>query len=39
MGNSMGRVKIQGILLQTFTIQIGLMQGDPLSTTLFNVDL
>jgi hypothetical protein len=39
MGNSMGRVKMQGIPSQIFTIQIGLMQGDPLSTTLFNVDL
>jgi hypothetical protein len=32
MGNSMGRVKIQRIISQPFTIQNGLRQGDPLST-------
>jgi hypothetical protein len=39
MGNSMVRVKIQGILSQPFTIQNGLRQADPLSTTLFNLAL
>jgi hypothetical protein len=39
MGNSTGMVKIQGILTQPFTIQNGLRQGDPLSTTLFNLAL
>jgi hypothetical protein len=39
MGNSMGRVKIQGILSQSFTTQNGLRQEDPLSTTLFNLAL
>jgi hypothetical protein len=39
MGNSMGRMKIQGVLSQPFTIQNGLRQGDPLSTTLFNLAL
>jgi hypothetical protein len=32
-------MKIQGILLQPFTIQNGRRQGDPLSTTLFNLAL
>jgi hypothetical protein len=39
MGNSMRRVKIQGILSQSFTIQNGLRQGDLLLTTLFNLAL
>jgi hypothetical protein len=37
MGNSKGRVEIQEILLESFTIQNGLRQGDPLSTILFNL--
>jgi hypothetical protein len=39
MGNSKGRVKIQGILPESFTIRNGLRQGDPLSTILFNLAL
>jgi hypothetical protein len=39
MGNNMGTVKIQGILLYPFIVQNGLRQGDPLSTTLFNLAL
>jgi hypothetical protein len=39
MGNSMDRVKIQGILSQPFTVQNGLRPGDPLPTSLFNLAL
>jgi hypothetical protein len=39
VGSSMGRVKIQGILSQSFKIQNGLRQEDPQSTTLFNLAL